>query len=55
MILYHGTNIDFDGIDLSMSKPNKDFEQGFYLSADMWQVKELAEARVELRKFALAN
>lgn len=48
MILYHGTNIDFDEIDLSKSKPNKDFGQGFYLSADMRQAKEMAEARVEL-------
>lgn len=48
MILYHGTNIDFDEIDLLKSKPNKDFGQGFYLSADMRQAKELAEARVEL-------
>lgn len=48
MILYHGTNVDFDEIDLSMSKPNKDFGQGFYLSADLHQAKELAEARVEL-------
>lgn len=48
MILYHGTNIDFDEIDLSKSKPNKDFGQGFYLSADMRQAKELAEAKVEL-------
>lgn len=48
MRLYHGTNIDFDEIDLKMSKPNKDFGQGFYLSADLRQVKELAEARVEL-------
>ena len=32
MILYHGTNADFDEIDLLKSKPNKDFGQGFYLS-----------------------
>ena len=28
MILYHGTNADFDEIDLRKSKPNKDFGQG---------------------------
>jgi hypothetical protein len=28
MKLFHGTNIDFDNIDLKMSKPNKDFGQG---------------------------
>ena len=27
MILYHGTNIAFDAIDLTKSKPNKDFGQ----------------------------
>lgn len=48
MRLYHGTNIDFDEIDLLKSKPNKDFGRGFYLSADKNQAKELAEARVEL-------
>ena len=25
MILYHGTNINFETIDLTKSKPNKDF------------------------------
>lgn len=48
MILYHGTNIDFGEIDLLKSKPNKDFGQGFYLSADLSQAEDLAEARVEL-------
>lgn len=42
MKLYHGTNIEFDKIDLKKSKPNKDFGQGFYLSADLQQAKELA-------------
>ena len=31
MILYHGTNVEFDTIDLAKSKPNKDFGQGFSL------------------------
>lgn len=48
MKLYHGTNIDFDEIDLKKSKPNKDFGQGFYLSANLQQARELAAARVEL-------
>ncbi|MBQ4508162.1 MAG: DUF3990 domain-containing protein [Paludibacteraceae bacterium] len=34
MILYHGTNKAFDTIDLTKSKPNKDFGQGFYLSRE---------------------
>ena len=32
MILYHGSNVEFDSIDLLKSKPNQDFGKGFYLS-----------------------
>ena len=48
MRLYHGTNVDFDKIDLTKSRPNKDFGQGFYLSDNRWQAEELAAARVAL-------
>lgn len=48
MRLYHGTNLDFDNIDLTKSRPNKDFGHGFYLSDDRRQAEELAAARVEL-------
>ncbi len=41
MILYHGTNIDFQKISLSKSKPNKDFGQGFYLSAELQQAEAM--------------
>lgn len=47
MILYHGTNVEFDKIDLLKSKPNKDFGRGFYLSADYNQALELAHVKVE--------
>lgn len=47
MILYHGTNVDFETIDLSKSKPNKDFGQGFYLSADYNQAMDMAKTKVE--------
>lgn len=47
MILYHGTNIAFDTIDLKKSKPNKDFGQGFYLSADYEQAMAMAKTKVE--------
>ena len=47
MILYHGTNKDFDVIDLSKSKPNKDFGKGFYLSADYNQALAMANIKVE--------
>lgn len=47
MILHHGTNIDFDTIDLKKSKPNKDFGKGFYLSADYDQAMAMANVKVE--------
>lgn len=42
MILYHGSNIDIVQIDLSKSKPYKDFGKGFYLSEIESQAKEMA-------------
>ena len=47
MKLYHGTNRDFDRIDLLKSKPNKDFGRGFYLSADYEQALNMAQMKVE--------
>ena len=47
MILYHGTNMAFDAIDLSKSKPNKDFGRGFYLSADYDQAMAMAKVKVD--------
>lgn len=43
MKLYHGSTVDITEINLSKSKPNKDFGQGFYLSADKQQAERLAE------------
>lgn len=50
MKLYHGTDIDFDVIDLMESKPNKDFGQGFYLSKELEQARSQAKARSKLSK-----
>lgn len=47
MKLYHGTNKDFDKIDLLKSKPNKDFGRGFYLSANYEQALTMAQVKVE--------
>ena len=47
MKLYHGTNKDFDRIELLKSKPNKDFGRGFYLSADYGQALNMAQVKVE--------
>lgn len=47
MKLYHGTNIDFEKIDIDKSKPNKDFGRGFYLSADYEQAMNMANIKFE--------
>lgn len=45
MILYHGSNVNIERIDLKKSHPNKDFGQGFYLSADYQQAWRMGEFR----------
>lgn len=47
MILYHGSNVEFDKIDLLKSKPNKDFGRGFYLSDNIEQALDMARTKVE--------
>lgn len=42
MKLYHGTNVDFNLIDLTKSNKYKDFGQGFYLTDIRSQAEELA-------------
>ena len=48
MKLYHGSNIQINAIDLSLSKPNKDFGRAFYLSPDVEQAEEMADFKAEL-------
>ncbi len=43
MILYHGSNVEIDGIDLSKSMPYKDFGRGFYLTTISDQSKQMAK------------
>ena len=43
MKLYHGSTVTIDRIDLSKSRPNKDFGRGFYLSADRQQAQRMGE------------
>ncbi len=45
MILYHGSNTVVRDIDLSKSKPNKDFGRGFYLSETEEQAYEMAKVK----------
>lgn len=48
MKLYHGTNVDFDVIDLTKSNKYKDFGQGFYLTDIRSQAEELASKKSRL-------
>ena len=46
MILYHGTNLDIDRIDLEKCAPYKDFGKGFYTTTIFKQAKAMAFAKV---------
>ena len=48
MRLYHGSNVVIDKIDLSKSRPYKDFGRAFYLSADEQQAWERAYAAITM-------
>ena len=48
MILYHGSNMTIERIDLDKSKPNKDFGKGFYLSESETQALEMATFKTSL-------
>ena len=48
MKLYHGTNVDFDVIDLTKSNKYKDFGRGFYLTDIRSQAEELAAKKSRL-------
>lgn len=50
MILYHGTNMDFEVVNLSKSSPYKDFGRGFYLTDLKHQAEEMASKKVSLFK-----
>lgn len=41
-LLYHGSNIAIEQIDLSLSKRGKDFGQGFYLNSNPGQAMAMA-------------
>lgn len=46
--LYHGTNVEFDGIRLDKCRPNKDFGRGFYLTSIRSQAVAMAVRRCNL-------
>lgn len=45
MILYHGSNVAIDHIELEKSKPFKDFGQGFYLSENEGQTLDMEQLK----------
>ena len=47
MILYHGSTVDIERIDLLKSRPNKDFGRAFYLSVNYDQALEMAQFKAE--------
>ncbi len=47
MILYHGSNQRVQEIDLSKSRPAKDFGQAFYLSEEREQAVEMAQFKAD--------
>ena len=53
--LYHGTIYEFDKIDVSRGKGNKDFGRGFYTSRDIRHAERLATRNkfIEEERFAL--
>lgn len=48
MILYHGTNVDFDAIDLSQCDPYKDFGTGFYTTTLPDQAIAMAKRKARI-------
>lgn len=48
MILYHGSNVEVNEIDLNRSEVGKDFGVGFYLTAIKDQAERMASRRVRL-------
>lgn len=46
-MLYHGTNVDIDDIDLKKSRPDEDFGRGFNLTHLRRQAEQMAVRRCE--------
>lgn len=55
--LYHGSNVEIEHIDLSLSKQGKDFGCGFYLNANRQQAMDMAErtARTQMTRQPTIN
>jgi hypothetical protein len=44
LILYHGSNCNFDEVDISKSKDKRDFGKGFYTTTICEQAEDWARA-----------
>lgn len=53
MILYHGSNMRIDAIDLTKGRRGKDFGQGFYLTAVKVDAAEMAKTAVQRDMFGV--
>ena len=53
--LYHGTIYEFDEVDVSKGKGNKDFGRGFYTSRDIRHAERLAfrNKNIEEERYAM--
>ena len=48
MILYHGSNVEIEKIDLARCRPYKDFGKGFYLTDIRHQAERMAARTVKM-------
>ena len=53
MILYHGSNVEIDRIDLSKSNVGKDFGVGFYLTPNRDHALGQAQRKIEIFSFGV--
>ena len=50
MMLYHGSNLEIDTIDLGKCRPYRDFGKGFYTSTVLEQAWKMAKRTVRINK-----
>jgi hypothetical protein len=55
MKLYHGTNVEFGAIDISLCPPNRDFGQGFYTTSIKEHAIRRAQEAVRKSKKGILN
>ena len=48
IVLYHGSNVEIEVINLDKCRPGKDFGKGFYLNPNYEQAHGMAEKAVRI-------